>query len=202
MSYHSAYSPLLAMALSSHHHWQCWLTEQVMEAPTSNCQPLPKHHHQSAIAKVPLPKCWSRITHWRQASMLVKIMDLDVGPILDPSWTPFIAQEATDMWLKVLHQEVQSLLKDILCSRLSCWWWPLGLKCPSDEKLPSTDCVSQCFWIRKDYPKIIWIQLSPKFLRITITCLTFTWLIWVAHYTLYTMCIRLIVTNEDMFMTA
>lgn len=162
-----------------------------------------------AIAKAPSPKrhCQSAIGQALEQNNPLKAgfyagQDDEFGCWTNFGSIPFIAQEATDMWLKVLHQEVQPLLKDILCSRFSCWWWPLGLKRPSDEELPSTDCVSQCFWIRKDYPKIIWIQLSPKSLRITITCLTFTWLIWVAHYTLYTMCIRLLVTNEDMFMTA
>ena len=49
------------------------------------------------------------------------------------------------------------------CSTSTCWWWrPPGSKCPSDAKSSSTDCVSKCTWIQKDFPKIICIKSSPK----------------------------------------
>lgn len=36
----------------------------------------------------------------------------------------------------------------------SCWWRPPGWKRPSNEESSLTDCVSQCSWTWKDYPKI------------------------------------------------
>ena len=36
------------------------------------------------------------------------------------------------------------------------------VKHPSNEESPSADCVSQCYWIWKNYPKIIWIQRTPN----------------------------------------
>ena len=48
------------------------------------------------------------------------------------------------------------------CSTSTCWWQPPGSKHPSDAESSSTDCVSKCSWIQKNYPKIIWIQRSPK----------------------------------------